>query len=72
MVVSESMGAADVINKNKLCIVTNNFSDAIRMIYRNQEYWSKNAINSKEWVERNLSWENFTKKMERLFGIIIK
>jgi len=68
IVVSRMITSADIIRKNNLGIVTNNFVNAILDIYKNQKYYRYLAKKAGLWVKKNLSWEKFCERMVELFN----
>lgn len=67
VIVSSSMGAASVIKRENIGIVTDNFADSIKNIYDNPSANQLIADRGKQWVAKNLTWEIFTDKMLQLF-----
>jgi glycosyltransferase involved in cell wall biosynthesis len=59
VIVSEEMGAAELIRENRLGIVTSNLSDAILDIKNDYKRYAKLSKNAKSWVKNNLTWDNF-------------
>ncbi|QAT17016.1 glycosyltransferase [Candidatus Velamenicoccus archaeovorus] len=67
VIVSETMGASDLIKTHDLGIVTNDYAEAVMEIYQNRKSYAEKARISREWVEKNLTWENFAKENLRIF-----
>jgi len=67
VIVSETMGAADLIKTYDLGIVTNDYAGAVMEIYRNRKSYTEKAGISREWVAKNLTWENFAKENLKIF-----
>jgi glycosyltransferase involved in cell wall biosynthesis len=67
IIVSEEMGAASIIKKNKLGIVTKNYANAILEVYKNKEKYKKEAKEAALVVKKNLSWEIFADKMIKAY-----
>jgi glycosyltransferase involved in cell wall biosynthesis len=67
VIVSETMGASDLIKTHDLGIVTSDYAGAIADIYRNREDHAEKAAASRRWIEKNLTWENFAKENLRIF-----
>jgi UDP-N-acetylglucosamine diphosphorylase / glucose-1-phosphate thymidylyltransferase / UDP-N-acetylgalactosamine diphosphorylase / glucosamine-1-phosphate N-acetyltransferase / galactosamine-1-phosphate N-acetyltransferase len=63
IIVSEEMGAASIIKKFNLGIVSKDYSEALLEIYNNNEKWEQQAKNSARIIEKNFSWDIFTDKM---------
>ncbi|MBI5892268.1 MAG: glycosyltransferase family 4 protein [Deltaproteobacteria bacterium] len=72
VIVSGTMGAASLIKREGLGIVTQNYADAVFDIYRNPSAYREKTIVSKEWVKNNLTWANFAKRNLQIFEDIIK
>ncbi len=71
IIVSTSMTASNIIEKEGLGIVTDNFTDAVISIYGNPEKYRRMAKESSAWVDRNLTWDNFCQKMINTFEGVI-
>jgi glycosyltransferase involved in cell wall biosynthesis len=67
IVVSTEMTASEIIKREKIGIVTNNFSETVLDIYKNPEKYNEMAERGNMWVRKNLSWEKFCEKMIRIF-----
>jgi len=67
IIVSEEMGAASVIKKNKLGIVAKNYADSILEVYNNKDKHKKEAEKASLFVKKNLSWEIFADKMIKAY-----
>lgn len=67
IVVSYEMTASEIIAKEDIGVVTNDFEDVILDIYRNSDKYHKIAERGEKWVKENLSWDNFCEKMLNLF-----
>ena len=67
IVVSSEMTASNLIKKENLGIVTDNFASAILDIYKNPAKYNEMATWRAEWVRDNLSWDNFCEKMLKVF-----
>lgn len=68
IVVSSEMTASNLIKKEKLGIVTDDFANAILDIYENPAKYNENALWRAEWVRNKLSWDNFCEKMLEVFS----
>jgi glycosyltransferase involved in cell wall biosynthesis len=68
VVVSEEMTAADIIAKNGIGSVTNDFAEGILDIYRKPERYRERTQVAKQFVQDNLSWERFGEQMLRVFN----
>jgi glycosyltransferase involved in cell wall biosynthesis len=67
VVVSTQMTAAELIRKNKIGTVTDDFTKVVLDIYNNPEKYRQMAMRGKRWVKENLSWNNFCRKMLEIF-----
>lgn len=67
IVVSKEMTASDIIRKENIGVVTDNYVEAILEVYNNPEKYKKTAEKGKEWVIKHLSWEKYCEKMVNLF-----
>jgi len=72
IVVSNEMSASDIIRKEKIGIVTDNFSEAIRKIYKNPDKYREVGKRGQEYVRKNLSWEKFGQNMVNLFCKLVE
>ena len=71
-IVSKEMGAASVIEKFKLGIITNNYSDSILEVYNTQSRYNKQADNASNTIRKNLGWDTFTDKLIKSFKDVWK
>lgn len=67
VIVSETMGAADLMKSHDLGIVTEDYATAVMGIYEKRDYYSGKAKASRVWIEKNLTWEHFAKENLRIF-----
>jgi glycosyltransferase involved in cell wall biosynthesis len=67
IVVSKEMTASEIIKRENIGIVANNFSEIILDIYRNPEKYNEIAERGSMWVKKNLSWDKFCEKMIEIF-----
>src|SRR5262249_3644790 len=63
VIVSKEMTAADIVAKNDLGTVTNDFANAILEIYRNPEDYKERSQAAKQFVWKYLSWDRFGEHM---------
>src|SRR5262249_42398449 len=70
VVVSEEMTAADIIAKNGIGTVTNDFAEGILDIYRKPEGYRDRTQAAKRFVQDNLSWERFGEQMLKVFNTV--
>jgi len=71
IIVSEEMGAASIIKKFNLGIVTKDYSKALLDVYKNKEH-KNNASTASEFVKKNLGWNVFTDKLIKAYKDSIK
>jgi glycosyltransferase involved in cell wall biosynthesis len=71
IVVSTEMTASDLIKKERIGIVTNNFTEAVWNIYNEPSKYIKMAQRGQIWVKNNLSWKRFCQKMVDLFYRVV-
>ncbi len=67
IVVSTRMTASDIVSREKIGIVTNDFAGAIWDIYNNPDKYQEMTERGQRWVKENLSWDKFCKEMINLF-----
>lgn len=70
VVVSSEMTAADIIKKEAIGSVTNDYYETIKSIYKNLTHYKQMAEKGHEWVRTNLDWNQFCQKMVSLFDEI--
>ena len=68
VVVSEEMTAADIISKNGIGTVTNDFAEGILDVYRNAAKYRDRIQTAKRFVQENLSWERFGEQILNVFN----
>lgn len=67
IVVSEEMTASSIIKREGIGIVTCNYVEALWDIYKNPDKYIIIGEKGRKWVNDNLSWDKFCKKMVSLF-----
>ncbi|MBU2102591.1 MAG: glycosyltransferase, partial [Candidatus Omnitrophica bacterium] len=67
IVTSTTMGAASVISRHDLGIVSDDFAGAIKDIYSRYQEYQEKAVTSCAWVKKHLTWERFTDTMVKVF-----
>jgi len=69
IIVYPTMGAAEIIKKNNLGIVSKNLSESILTIFKNYNKldFNRSLEKSQKWVKDNLTWEKFTEQMLNIF-----
>ncbi len=63
MIVSKEFTASDLIEKNRLAIITDNYDEAILDRYLHHGRIAGMVERGREYVKNNLSWDSFGKKM---------
>lgn len=71
VIVYPEMGAAAVIKKNKLGMVSDNLEQTIISGYNNYKKIKKDIPKIQLWIKKNLTWEHFTEKMLNIFEKVI-
>jgi len=72
IVVSPEMSASEIIKREKIGIVTDNYPEAIIEIYRNMNKYFEIGERGGEWVKTNLSWDVFCQKNLNIFQKALK
>jgi len=72
IVVSPEMSASEIIKREKIGIVTDNYPEAIMEIYRNMNRYFEIGERGEEWVKTNLSWDVFCQKNLNVFQKALK
>lgn len=67
IIVSEELGAASIIKKFDLGIVTKDYSKSILNIYTNQKYYKNKTKSASLFTKKNLGWDVFTDKLIKAF-----
>lgn len=67
VIVSEEMTAADILQRENIGVVTNDFAETILDVYKQMEEFRQIAIRGEQWVKHNLSWDTFCEKMLQMF-----
>ena len=63
IIVSEELGAASIVKKNNLGIVTKDYANALIEIYKNWKDFKTQAKKASLFVKNNLGWHVFADKM---------
>lgn len=64
---STTMGAASLIKKGSLGLVSDDFVAGIKDIYGRYDVYASMAKKAAAWVKENLSWDLFARKMLQVF-----
>lgn len=67
IIVSKEFTAAEIVRKNHLGTVSNNYAHEILNIYYNYKKYRKSSQKASIFVKENLSWDMFGKRMMRAF-----
>jgi len=67
IIVSTQMTAADIIARNKIGVVTDDFTKIVQDIYTHPEKYIKVARVGRKWVKKNLGWQKFCERMVETF-----
>lgn len=65
---SKEMTVADILQANKLAIVTDDFEKAILDYYKNPD---KDRTDAGRWVQKNLSWDKYCQGMLKVFSEVL-
>jgi glycosyltransferase involved in cell wall biosynthesis len=71
VVVSPQMTASDIIRRERIGVVTEDYTSAIVDISRNVAKHHAMAKKGKEWVKDNLSWDRFCQQMVAVFNQVL-
>jgi len=71
IIVSHFLTSSNIIKKNRIGIVTNNFTEAVLKVYNNKKRYQTMAKRGKNWVKNNLSWDKFCEGMLDVFKKVI-
>lgn len=72
IVVSPEMSASDIIKREKIGIVTNDYAGVIMEIHRNANKYLEMAERGGEWVKTNLNWDIFCQRNLNVFQKVLK
>jgi glycosyltransferase involved in cell wall biosynthesis len=67
VIVSPKMTAAEIIKKEEIGIVTEDYVNAVMYVYKNHEYCHEMILRGKNWVNCNLTWDNFGAGLLKIF-----
>jgi glycosyltransferase involved in cell wall biosynthesis len=67
IIVSHALTSSNIIKKNKLGVVTEDFAGAVAEFYGNQEKYRKMADKGRVWVKNNLTWDGFCGELLEMF-----
>jgi glycosyltransferase involved in cell wall biosynthesis len=66
------MSASDIIKREKIGIVTNDYAGVIMEIHRNANKYLEMAERGGEWVKTNLNWDIFCQRNLNVFQKVLK
>ena len=67
IIVSEDLGAASVVKKFNLGIVTKDYPKALINVFENGREYNKKAKEAALFTKKNLGWDVFTDKLIKAF-----
>jgi len=67
IIVSNFLTSSYIIKRNRIGIVTNNFTEAVLKVYNNKKRYRAMANKGKNFVKNNLSWDKFSEGLIELF-----
>ncbi|MDD5566133.1 MAG: glycosyltransferase family 4 protein [Candidatus Omnitrophica bacterium] len=67
VIVSDTMGAACLIKKHGMGIVSADFTQAVLEFVHDQSKWRHAAAEASSWIRDNLTWQKYTDSMIRVF-----
>jgi glycosyltransferase involved in cell wall biosynthesis len=67
IVVSPEMSASEIIKREKIGIVSDDYAEVIMDIYRNKNKYLEMAERGRQWVKNNLNWDIFCQKNLEVF-----
>lgn len=67
VVISTAMGAAGLMRREGLGVVTDRFAEAITEVYMERHKHLDKALRSRRWISENLTWKRFTEGMVEVF-----
>ena len=72
IIVSPKLTCSELVKSERLGLVSDNLADSIKEIYLHQEHYQHNVKWQKEWVKRNLTWDNYCQQMTEYMKIQIE
>ena len=67
VVVSSSMTASALIQREKIGIIAEDYADAVWQLYQNADSCSEMSARAKRFVVQNLGWDSFGQRMLKVF-----
>jgi len=65
VIISPNMGISNIVKKNNLAIVTDNYLKSILDVYEGK--YTPNKEKAIEWVKKNITWKLYCSRMVKLF-----
>jgi glycosyltransferase involved in cell wall biosynthesis len=69
IIISPKLTCSEIVQSERLGIVSDNYVDNVLEIYTHQEHYHKQVKWQKEWVKENLTWDNYCKSMAEYMRI---
>ena len=63
IIVSPKLTCSELVQSERLGIVSDNYVDNVLEVYTHQEHYQKQVKWQKEWVKKNLTWDNYCSQM---------
>jgi glycosyltransferase involved in cell wall biosynthesis len=63
IIVSPKLTCSELVRSERLGIVSDNYVDNVLEVYTHQEHYQKQVKWQKEWVKKNLTWDNYCSQM---------
>ena len=63
IIVSPKLTCSELVQSERLGIVSDNYVDNVLEVYTHQEHYQKQVKWQKEWVRKNLTWDNYCSQM---------
>lgn len=72
IIVSPEMSASEIIKREKIGIVTDDYTSVIMEIYQNKDKYLEMAERGRQWVKNNLNWDFFCQKNLEVFQKVLR
>jgi glycosyltransferase involved in cell wall biosynthesis len=63
IIISPKLTCSELVESENLGMVSDDYVESIKEVYLHQEYYQKQVKWQKEWVKRNLTWDNYGESM---------
>ncbi|WP_420266942.1 glycosyltransferase family 4 protein [Candidatus Magnetominusculus dajiuhuensis] len=67
VIVSKDMTASDIIEKEGIGVVTDDYVAALSDVYQNLKKYKETALSGRLFIRNNLRWDNFSAEMAKVF-----